>query len=167
MSDEQLIVRDYLLNNHTIPEEYNILLINSSMETGINIKDERFQYCYINDYDETTQTQVRGRLRHNIWESYIISNTKDPIEQIIEEYESGELDVKNTRELQIIRKYCNRKLTKKDKELLSEELHKYDTEGRLVKWTRLKKIIEALGFKVQDGRCKIKGKQIRYSIITE
>ena len=167
MSDEQLMVRDYLLNNHTIPEEYNILLINSSMETGINIKDERFQYCYINDYDETTQTQVRGRLRHNIWESYIISNTKDPIEQIIEEYESGELDVKNTRELQIIRKYCDRKLFTQDKNLLCEDLHKYDTEGRLVKWTRLKKIIEALGFKVQDGRCKIKGKQIRYSIITE
>ena len=102
---------------------------------------------------------------HNFRE--IPHSIKDHLKQIIEEYESGELDIKNTRELQIIRKYCNRKLFTQDKNLLCEDLHKYDTEGRLVKWTRLKKIIEALGFKVQDGRCKIKGKQIRYSIISK
>ena len=167
MNDEQLTVRNYLLNNHTIPEEYNILLINSSMETGINIKDERFQYCYINDYDETTQVQVRGRIRNDIWENYIIANVSDPIEQIIQEYESGELDVKNTRELQIIRKYCNKKLTKEYKDILCEELHKYDTKGELIKWTRLKKIIEALGFKVEDKTLRINGKRTRVSIISE
>ena len=137
------------------------------METGINIKDERFQYCYINDYDETTQVQVRGRIRNDIWENYIIANVSDPIEQIIQEYESGELDVKNTRELQIIRKYCNKKLTKEYKDILCEELHKYDTKGELIKWTRLKKIIEALGFKVEDKTLRINGKRTRVSIISE
>ena len=57
-------------------------------------------------------------------------------------------------------------LIKKNGEI-SDELHKYDTKGELIKWTRLKKIIEALGFKVEDKTLRINGKRTRVSIISE
>ena len=65
-----------------------------------------------------------------------------------------------------IPKILNKKLISKDKDEICKIFGLIDTKGELIKWTRIKIIIESLGFKVQDGRCKIKGKQIRYSIIS-
>ena len=131
------------------------------METGVNIKDDRFQYCYINDFDRTTQIQARGRIRNNIEYLYIITNVKDTEKSDREDTEV--VDERNTLELQIIRKYCNRKLFTQDKNLLCEELHKYDAKGRLVKWTKISRIIKALGFEITPIRVKDK----RCDIITE
>ena len=62
-------------------------------------------------------------------------------------------------------KILNKKLTSKDKYEICKVFGLIDTEGRLIKWTRVKIIIESLGFRVQDRRCKTNGKQIRYSVI--
>ena len=65
-----------------------------------------------------------------------------------------------------IPKILDKKLTSEDKDKICNDFGIIDTEGRLVKWTRLKKIIEALGFKIIDGRLRINGITTRVSIIS-
>ena len=66
MSDEQMKVRNYLLENGELMSPYNVLIINRAMETGVNIYDKDMQLAIINTNDLTQQTQARGRIRHDI-----------------------------------------------------------------------------------------------------
>ena len=67
-----------------------------------------------------------------------------------------------------IPKILNKKLTLKDKDEICKAFGLVDAKGRLIKWNRIKIIIESLGFKVQDRKqCRINGKQTRYGIISK
>lgn len=161
MDDEQLRVYDCIIENCELPKEYNILIINKSMETGINIKQDNFQVVFTNSNNLTTRVQVRGRIRHDIDCCYVVESSSDLSKAY--EYDYGN----NTRELKIIRKYCNKRLTQQDKNMFCEELGRFNTKGRLVKWNTNKELIISLGFSITDGKYKMRGKQIYYSIIKE
>ena len=45
-----------------------------------------------------------------------------------------------------------RQLTKKDKDTLCEELNIKDKKGRLVKWNRIKELLEEEGFEIKEVR---------------
>lgn len=75
MNKEQLRVRDYLLKNGTLPEPYNVLIINRALETGINITDKNMNLAIVNTTNKTQQIQVRGRIRHDI--DLLIVRTKE------------------------------------------------------------------------------------------
>ena len=65
MSDRQLKVREFLIKNSAIPDDVDVLLINKSYETSINIKTP-VDYVVVHSADETVVTQARGRARNNI-----------------------------------------------------------------------------------------------------
>jgi len=75
MDLEQLKVRDYLLKNGTLPDPYNVLIINRALETGINITDKNMNLAIVNTTNLTQQIQVRGRIRHDI--DLLVVRTKD------------------------------------------------------------------------------------------
>lgn len=151
MSDEQSMVRNKLLQTGKLIEPYNILIINRSSETGINIKDEKFKYCIINTTNITQQIQARGRLRDDI--NLLAELT---IDRILPEIK-----------LTVPNKWVDVDLTKKDKDEIVEYFHLKDNEGEIIKWTRLKKIIINSGYVIKDKRISIKGKQTRVSNIKE
>ena len=153
MSDEQIQYREYLLENEKLPDDkYNVLIINKAMETGINIKDKSFQYCFLNTTDETERVQARGRLRHNI--TYLFHVDKN------------NCDYDKSEDKGFIAKYLNKKLSATDKKELCSESGMIDAKGRNIGWTRMKKVIEDLGYSVKDISTRIDGVNTRVSIIS-
>ena len=71
-SDQKMIdLANHIISTGLFPDDLDILIINSTFETGINITDKRvdtyLSYTYLADFiDETSITQSRGRIRHDI-----------------------------------------------------------------------------------------------------
>ena len=71
-NDQKMIdLANHIISTGLFPDDLDVLIINSTFESGINIKDERvdtyLSYTYLADFiDETSITQSRGRIRHNI-----------------------------------------------------------------------------------------------------
>lgn len=167
MNKHQLKVRDYLINGDLsiedkkerentkgmLLEPYNVLIINKSMETGVNIKDKSMLYCIINTTNETEQIQARGRLRHDIIEISLRTNNYDEL---------------NIPLIVLSTEWLNRPLTKMDKDELCCQLNRIDSKGRLMKWTAIKSILKIEGrYTIEDKQMKISGKNTKVSVIRE
>lgn len=135
MSDERLFVRDYILKSGIIPDNIDVLIINSSYETGINIIDDRVELVIINSSDEDVQIQARGRIRKNIKRLYIL-DTSDKTNIVIN----------------LEDKWINKELTSKDKKELISQYPLYDKRNRLIGWTTFKKILKECGYDIVAGR---------------
>ena len=68
---------------------------------------------------------------------------------------------------QIINKYLDRQLTKKDKDALCAELNRLDDKNRIIKWNKTKDYLIELGYKVKEDRPYINSKRIRVNIISK
>lgn len=143
MSDEQLTVRDTILKTERIPEDIDILLINAAYETSINIRNEDFKTVIIHSGNPDVQIQVRGRLRHDIDTLYIHDKAHEHIIDYFPE------------------EYYDRMLFKADKDELIQYLHMIKEDGRLIKWTTLKKKLQKDGLIITEGRIN----NLRYSRI--
>ena len=82
MNERQLEARKHLLENQELMSDYNVLIINRSSETGINIenwskevKPHRMNLMIIHALDKVQQEQARGRVRHDL--ELLILQTKD------------------------------------------------------------------------------------------
>lgn len=75
-------LRQFILDYQEMPQEYNLLFINSAYSCGMNIKDESLKTIIIYSDDISTIKQVIGRARHNV-DKVIVCNTNynSPIEQ--------------------------------------------------------------------------------------
>lgn len=62
-------------------------------------------------------------------------------------------------------KILNKKLTTKDKNKICKEFGIIDDKGRLIKWTRIKKIINEFGYEIEDKTLRINKKRTKVSII--
>lgn len=148
LDEEQIRVREHLLKENRIPEPYNFLIINSSMQEGWDLKDESVRLAIMNTTNETERIQALGRIRGDT-------------EVLIYKVSGGEeadnfIDLPN--------KYFEEKLSGTDKDNLCRELG-LDSNGNEMKWPTVKKLLERQGYNVEDGRTKLDGKQKRYSKI--
>ena len=124
-------------------------MINDATETGVNIYDKNMMYCIINTTNEVTQAQVRGRIRHDI-----IQLTLREDKKLVTK------DLYNIND-----KWLDRPLTKEDKDALCEELNIFDSNGRLAKWTTVKKLLEKNGYTIENKKVTIEGKRVNCNII--
>lgn len=83
LSAEQLKARKYIIDNETIPDEYDIFLFNATAETSINLNTP-IDFFIAHNPDETTITQSRGRYRVDI-DTLYVQDTK-AFEPIPESY---------------------------------------------------------------------------------
>ena len=65
MTEEQLRVRDYILDKEELPPEYGAVIINKSNETAINIRG-RVDYIIVHSQEDDVREQVRGRYRGDL-----------------------------------------------------------------------------------------------------
>lgn len=151
MSEEQLKARSHILNTGHIPEPYDLLIINGSMQEGWNLHDDKVMFAIIDTLDKTEQIQSLGRIRKDI--ELVVYKTDD--EKLI----SNSVVIKPI--------YLNKELTKKDKDELCEELEIINSRGKISKWRETKSIIEKSGYTVEDKTSTIDSKRIRVSIITK
>lgn len=153
MTEEQILCRKSIIETGMIPDDIDVIIINSAYETGINIKDSRIETVVVNSVDLDTQIQARGRVRKDIANLYLKSKSKE-----------------NEIKITVSDKWIDRALTKDDKKLLCIELNLVNQNGRALSWTSVKKILEYSGYRVTDTQIRLNRenrKQTRVSIINE
>ncbi|MBR3921360.1 MAG: hypothetical protein IKJ47_05445 [Oscillospiraceae bacterium] len=148
MTKEQLGIRESVVLKGEIPDNIQVLLINASSETSINIKSP-VDYVVVNDSNPDTQIQAVGRVRHDLETVYLRDLSPSKFTYI--PY------------CAVDKKWLNRPLYTEDKEALCRELIIVDNRGRRYKWPNIRKTLIFSDFNVTDGRDK-DGR--RYSKIT-
>ncbi|MFR7755329.1 MAG: hypothetical protein ACLU0T_06430, partial [Bacteroidales bacterium] len=149
MSAEQRSVADSLVQSEKIPDDVQVLIINSAYETGLNISPEKshLDYIAIHNSNEDTQAQVRGRYRGDIDLVYLKTKTDQKIYEIPPE---------------IIEPYLGKRLYTEQKRELLAELHFKNERGRQLSWKGLVHELECRGYVVSTG----KSGSNRYYMIT-
>ncbi len=142
MTPEQLAARESILNDYTIPEAYNLLIINASSETSIKIKS-RVDYAVINSKNNDTQVQVRGRINSDLKRLYL-PTTMDNLPEIPDEF----LGVR---------------LFTEDKDRLCEFLNLRNKDGTLYKWPSVKTTLIENDYGVAESRQDNR----RYAVLTK
>lgn len=149
MNEEQKKVRDHLLNECELLDPYNVLIINKSSETGINIKDDDMKLCVVNSTNLTEITQSRGRIRRDI--DLLVVRTKrvslPPMELNLED------------------KYLNKWIIKDDIYKLIDSYKIMNANGTLIGVRGFKDILEKSGYKVLSRRKTINGERGYYYMI--
>ena len=162
--DKDMIdLANYIIATGLFPDDLDILIINSTFQTGINIIDERvdtyLSYTYIDDFiDETSIIQSRGRIRHDIkyhceWKpkKNITRFDKKDISNINQ----------NQQRIEILDSVLNTKLTSKEFKNITEQLNYRNSSGRIIKNPTDE--IQKLGY-IVDKKC-VRG--VRYKYITK
>lgn len=140
MNDEQKRVRDYILAHAALPDEYDMVIINASSETSINIFSP-IDYIIIHTQEEEPQIQVRGRYRGDLKELYVLDYSALPTVPEI---------------------YLGIPLYAKEKKELCELLSIRNANGNKTKWPTAKARLKEAGYHITDGRYNNR----RYSVIT-
>lgn len=133
MNDEQKEVRKLILEEGLIPDNIDVLIINASYETGINIKNKNIDVVIVNSTDKDTLIQSRNRIRCDI--PTLFYKSQDIVDKI---------------RINLDEKKLNQPLTKDDKKKLCEELNLVDTCGRKLNWKGIKIKIEQSGYLVKE-----------------
>lgn len=141
MSQEQRDARDHILQKDELPPQYDIVIINGSSETGIDLYGQ-IDYIIINSKNKDTQTQVRGRYRKDLELEYILS-------------EEGTLTVP--------KEFLEKPLSKDDKDELCKILNLRDNRGRIKKWTTVKQALLQQGYLLKETRVH----NARFTVITD
>ena len=149
MDEEQLRARELLISTGYIPEPYNFLIINSAMQEGWNLKDEKVKLAIMNTVNDTERVQAVGRLRRDL----------DILVYRVDKKEQPDIYVN------LSEKYINRFLTTEDKRKLCNELDIRDKAGRKVMWTLLKGLLENQGYEIIDTQKFVNKKRVRVSKI--
>ena len=146
MDEEQLRVRDHLLLTGEIPDPYNFLIINSSMQEGWNLTDSRVKLAIMDTLSETEYTQALGRIRRDV----------DTL--ILKTVEHAEL----TLTVEIPNEYLNTPLTKIERDDLCRDLNLVNANGSQAKWFVVSTLIdEDSGYVIKNHTKLIDGKRTR------
>ncbi len=139
MTQEQKNAGEYILSHEELPPQYNMVIINASSETGINIRG-KVDYIVVHSQAEETQIQIRGRYRQNLKRLYLLDYST----------------------LSVPDEFLDTDLDKEQKDQLCAAVALRDEKGRIYKWTTVKEKIIAAGYSVVEKRVKNK----RYHRIT-
>lgn len=152
MDKEQLFVREYLLSTGNIPDPYNLLVINSAMQEGWNLFDNKVELAILDTTNETERVQALGRIRKDI--DFLIIKAKA----------SDKVETNNSITLED--KYLEVPLTTEDKRELCEQLNILDVNGRVYKWRKISEMITDSGYKIEHQSIVDDGKRRRVSFIS-
>lgn len=144
MNQEQLRVRKQLLLEGTLADGYNVLIINRSTETGVNIYDKKMELCIVNTTNKTQIVQARGRIRHNVDLLVVRTNDEKKVGFVLE----------------IDKKLLGVPMLKQDIE--EKIIHTYglkDNRGRFYTISKLGNILEEKGYTIEKKRKTIEGKK--------
>lgn len=139
MSAEQIAARDYILSYEELPPQYDLVILNASSETSINIHGQ-VDYIVVHSQQEDTRTQIRGRYRHDLENLYLWDNNS----------------------FQVPEECLNRELSAEERKQLCQIIGIVDCNGRVYGWNTVKKRIVEAGYSIVEKRINSK----RYFIIT-
>lgn len=149
---EQLALKEYIVKNNNVPTEYDVIIFNKSMGTGVNILDKNNEFdTFITyatkheylDYDDIYQ--ARMRIRHDIEVEYQFTKAHD-IKR--EDKKDMKLQHDTEKRMALIKSVLGQKLSTKEFKALATELN-FKTQTRK---TNMKPYdeIRTLGYTVQE-----------------
>ena len=116
MTDKQHNARFYILKNSALPSEYDLVIINASCETSINLYGQ-IDNVIIDTQEEEAQVQVRGRYRHDLDNLYLLDYSAFP---------------------EVPKEFLNKELFADQRKTLCETLKIRNAQGTLLKWPSVK-----------------------------
>lgn len=136
MTEEQISMRRAIIETGDFPSSVDVLFINKSMETSINIYTP-VPRVVVHATGKDTQIQARGRIRSDIDTLYLL------------QHDARYLDLENL----AAKGYFDRPLSQEDKRAFCEATGLKDCQGHALKWNTLKKTL------IDEG-CQIRQKRI-------
>lgn len=130
-TEEQLRVRNYILDKEAVPDEYDLFIFNASCETAINIRSHA-DFFISHNTNITHIEQARGRYRSDIETLYVL------------DIENGIFSVPE--------EYLNRPLFKEDKNALRASIGIKNDKGRYIPWKKLTQRLTDCGYSFSEGR---------------
>lgn len=160
MNEEQLRVREILLKDGVIPDEYDFIIINEAMREGWNLVDTRVEIAILDTKDVTNAIQALGRTRKDIKLCLVRSSEEiKTVDMMIMERESS---------IGVIEQFLGKLIGKGEKELICERLNiRLDVNGRLVKWPTIMKTLIANGYIIKNSKKTVNGVRGTYTVITK
>lgn len=131
LTEKQHEIRLYLIENQAIPDDIDILFINKSYETSINIFSP-LDIMIIHTTNSDTIIQVRGRYRSDLKNLFCLNQSEAEIE--------------------VPQEFLNRPLFKEDKDMLCNQLSIRDNGRRIVGWTTVKKKLIENGYYIRQKK---------------
>ncbi len=131
MTEEQLRVREYILDRETVPEDYNLFIFNASCETAINIRSHA-DFFIAHNSNTTHIEQSRGRYRRDIDTLYVLDAA------------NGGFSVPD--------EYLNHPLFKEEKDALRANIGIKNNKGRYLPWKELTQRLTDNGYTFSEGR---------------
>lgn len=149
MTEEQIAEAQEMINNERLPDKYDVVIINSALQEGWDLKDERVKLAIMNTVNETEFTQALGRIRKNV----------DVLVYKVGPQEEVDFYVDFPSEL------LGKPLDTDKREELRKEFDLRDRQGRLLSWRMIAKSLEKQGFIVSSKQMTLNGSRKRVSII--
>lgn len=155
MTAEQWNLRKTVLKDETIPEEYDLLVINRASETCIKIKEEhrKVDFMIVHDKNEEIRTQVRGRYHGDLDAFYYHSVTDENRNKI--------------QSKKVPARFLNRPLYTEDMQELRWEMNLLRPDGLHYGNPTFIKYLRECGYSVSDAKKDRKRNGKHYWIITE
>lgn len=125
MNEEQQRVRDWLIEQRTMPPEYSLIVLNKAYETSITIGG--VEYVIVHYQEMARIIQARGRVRGDL-------------ETLYRHAENARIEVPQV--------YLNRPLSKEERDELAEIL----CSGTNLKWTSIKNQLLKTGYEIEKTR---------------
>jgi hypothetical protein len=147
MDAEQRRVYFCIQTTGMVPQEYDFVIVNRTMERGITIRDKRFDNVIIDSYEKA----VREQAPRNIFPYQ--RHLKAFCPEISEEYLNRWMVVEECREL--AEKLCVHELDKNNK-----------NTNRIMTWNKLKDYLPSFGYTVEAKKKKTKGKLQQHYFIS-
>lgn len=148
MDEEQLKQRDYVLRTGLIPDEYDALIVNASMQEGWDLLDPKVKLVIMNTTNKTEFIQSVGRVRGDV-DVLVYKVSDDEVNYYVD----------------FPTKYINTPLTTSVKKELCEQFNLRNQNGRLLLWPSLAKILKSQGLFIEDKNILINGKPTRVSVV--
>lgn len=148
MNDEQMSVRKHLIDEGMLKQPYNVLIINRSTETGVNIYDDKMQLVIVNTTNLTQQVQARGRVRHDV--DLLVVKTKDN---------------KKVDTITIKDEVLDKPLLKTEIEDIIKEYNIKDSKRRYITVNKFGKFLSNNEYEMITTRRTVNGKKNTYYII--
>ena len=147
MTTEQKRVYDIIVTTGMVPMEYDFVVVNKALARGINIIDKRFDNVIIDSYDAADRLQApRQTFQYQ-------RHLKTLCSRIPEEYLNRWLTIPECRELAELMAVPS--LDKVNK-----------NNSKIMTWNSLRDCLPAIGYKVEQKKRTIKGKQQQMCFIT-
>ena len=152
LNEEQIRVRNKILEEGLMDDNYQVLIINRSLETGVNIIDKRFKLFVSCSSNITQSIQARNRLRMDL--DWIILKT-------------SKKEIPNDLKLTIPKEYCDKPLMSSDVEELITKLNICDGHGELMKSKKLIILLKNNNYIVERKTLRINKKRTRVIVISK